>query len=195
MSRIGVFGGTFDPPHVGHFIVAQDAAERLALDALFLMPAAVSPHKIEREPAPADARARMLEAGLADHARMRVSRIELDRGGVSYTVDTLRALRERSPADELLLLIGADQLGAFSSWRSPDQVLRLARLVVMDRDGVSVRQVGARGDVPYEAVPVTRVDVSSTEVRRRRREGQSIRYWVPEAVRRIIEDEGLYIGG
>jgi nicotinate-nucleotide adenylyltransferase len=194
VARIGVFGGTFDPPHVGHFIVAQDVAETLEIDTLLLMPAAVSPHKQASESAPAETRARMLEAGLGGHPRIRLSRIELDRGGVSYTVDTLRTLRERASGDQLFLVIGVDQLEAFSSWRSPDEVLQMARLVVVDRGGVGGRGVEAGGDVPHQAVPVTRVDVSSTEVRKRRREGRSIRYWVPEAVRRIIEDEGLYIG-
>jgi nicotinate-nucleotide adenylyltransferase len=194
MARIGVFGGTFDPPHVGHFIVAQDVAEVLGLDTLLLMPAAVSPHKKSSESAPAETRARMLEVGLGVDSRLRLSRIEVDRGGVSYTVDTLRALSERSPGDELMLVIGADQLGTFSTWRSPAEVLRLASLVVMDRGGVLAKEAAGGSDVSYRAVPVTRVDVSSTEVRRRRREGRSIRYWVPEPVRRIIEEEGLYIG-
>jgi nicotinate-nucleotide adenylyltransferase len=134
----------------------------------------------------------MVEAGLGGHPRMKLSRIEVERGGVSYTVDTLRTMRERSPGDELLLVIGADQLGSFSRWRSPDEVSRLARLVVMDRGGVGAQKLASAAEWPHEAVPVTRVDVSSTEVRRRRREGRSIRYWVPEEVRRIIEDEGLY---
>jgi len=193
VSRIGVFGGTFDPPHVGHFIVAQDVLEHLKLDTLLLMPAATSPHKSASEAAPPEVRARMLEAGLGGHARMRVSRIELERGGVSYTVDTLAAMRRSSPDDELWLVIGADQLAAFSSWRSPDEVLRLARLVVMDRGGLAANQATPAA-VTYESVPVTRVDVSSTDVRRRLRDGRSIRYWVPDAVRRIIEEERLYIG-
>ena len=192
MSRIGVFGGTFDPPHVGHFIVAQDVLEHLQLDTLLLMPVATSPHKSASDAAPAEVRARMLEAGLGDHAHMRVSRLEVERAGVSYTVDTLAALRRRSPDDELLLVIGADQLASFSTWRSPDEVLRLARLVVMDRGGLKAEQV-SQAAVSYQAVPVTRVDVSSTDVRRRLRDGRSIRYLVPEAVRRIIEDERLYI--
>jgi nicotinate-nucleotide adenylyltransferase len=191
VARTGVFGGTFDPPHVGHFIVAQDVYERLALDRLLLVPAGVPPHKPVE--AAAAVRVRMLEAGLENDGRLQVSRMEVERGGVSYTVETLRALKERSPGDELLLVIGADQLRDFSTWRSPEEVARLARLVVMNRGGLAPEHVGAGAQVPYQMVDVTRVDVSSTEVRRRRMEGRSIRYWVPEPVRRIIEEERLYI--
>src|SRR5262245_36348699 len=131
MSRTGVFGGTFDPPHLGHLIVAQDVVEKLALDRLLLVPAALPPHTPDSEPAPAALRARMVEAAIGNHPRIQMSPIELDRPGPSYTVDTLRALRESSPGDELFLVIGADQLRSFSSWRSPEEVSRLARLVVI----------------------------------------------------------------
>jgi len=192
VPRTGVFGGSFDPPHVGHLIVAQDVVENLSLDRLLLVPAARSPHKATEAPAPADSRVRMLEAAVGDHPKLEVSRIEVDRGGASYTVDTLQTLREASPADDLFLLIGADQLRAFASWRAPDEVARLARLVVMARDGVSAEGADPLLDVTYETVAVTRVDVSSTDIRRRLREGRSIRYLVPEAVRRIIEVERIY---
>jgi nicotinate-nucleotide adenylyltransferase len=193
VARIGVFGGTFDPPHVGHFIVAQDVTENLALDHLLFMPVATPPHKPAGAPAAAELRARMLDAGLSDDPRMQVSRMEVERGGVSYTVDTLRALKERSPQDELLLVIGSDQLASFPTWRSPEEVVRLARLIVMNRGDLGAKKAGARARAPYETVPVTRVDVSSTEVRRRLKEGRSIRYWVPDRVREIIEKERLYI--
>jgi nicotinate-nucleotide adenylyltransferase len=194
VARIGVFGGTFDPPHMGHFVVAQDVTEQLGLDRLLFMPVATPPHKPANEPAPAELRVRMLDAGLRDDPRMQVSRLEVERGGVSYTVDTLRELKDRSAHDELLLVIGSDQLASFSTWRSPDEVVRLARLVVMNRGELGVVEAGAHANVPFETVPVTRVDVSSTEVRRRLREGRSIRYWVPERVRELIEKEHLYIG-
>lgn len=194
VARIGVFGGTFDPPHVGHLIVAQDVVERLELDRLLLVPAAEPPHKPERAPASGEVRARMLEAALADHPVLHVSRIELERGGVSYTVDTLRSLRERWPEDELFLLIGADQLRSFSTWRHPEDVVRLARLVVMARGGLVPPTAGEAAGVDFQTAPVTRIDISSTEIRARLREGRSIRYRVPEAVRRIIEDEKLYRG-
>lgn len=195
IGRIGVFGGTFDPPHVGHLIVAQDVVEALRLDRLLLVPVAEPPHKPGRTPASADARARMLEAAVAGDPRMEVSRVEIDRGGPSYTVDTLRWLRGRHPEDEIHLVVGVDQLRGFARWREPEEVARLARLVVLSREGVDPARVAAGVDVSYRTVPVTRVDVSSSDVRGRIREGRSVRYQVPEAVRRIIEEEQLYRQG
>lgn len=194
MARTGVFGGTFDPPHLGHLIVAQDVVERLALNRMLMVPAAVPPHKPDAASTPAEARARMLEAAVGDHPRLEVSRIELERGGVSYTVDTLETLKERRPDDELFLLIGVDQLRSFATWRAPERVARLARLVVMAREGLEPGPTESLAGLVYETVPVTRVDVSSSQVRRRVRDGRSIRYWVNEPVRRIIEDEKLYLG-
>lgn len=194
MSRIGVFGGTFDPPHVGHLIVARDVVEALDLERLLLVPAGEPPHKPERATAPPDVRVRMLEAAVEGDARLRVSRIEVERSGPSYTVDTLRELARLHPGEELHLIIGVDQLREFSSWRQPEEVARLARLVVMAREGLDPADVAPGVGVAYETVRVTRVDLSSTSVRRRVREGRSVRYRVPEAVRRIIEDEELYVG-
>jgi nicotinate-nucleotide adenylyltransferase len=176
---------------VGHLIVAQDIAEALGLDRLLMVPVAEPPHKPDAEPAPAELRARMLSAALGDDPRLEMSRVELERGGLSYTVDTLRSLAVARPDDELFLAIGVDQLRAFSTWRHPAEIARLARIVVIAREGSEPVEEGA-GEVAYETVAVTRVDVSSTRIRRRLREGRSIRYWVPETVRRIIEDEQLY---
>jgi nicotinate-nucleotide adenylyltransferase len=192
VARTGVFGGTFDPPHVGHLIVAQDVVEQLPLDRLLLVPAAEPPHKPEATPAPGDARARMLEAAVAAHPKLELSRIELERGGPSYTVDTLEALGARSPKDELFLVIGADQLRSFSTWRSPDRVARLARLVVISREGADPGVAPPGLDVSFESVAVPRVDISSTEIRRRIGEGRSVRYWVPDGVLEIIRTEKLY---
>jgi nicotinate-nucleotide adenylyltransferase len=192
MSRTGVFGGTFDPPHLGHLIVAQDVVEELGLDRLLLVPAAQPPHKSDVAPAPAELRARMVEAAVAGHPRLGASRIELGRGGPSYTVETLEAISRSSPGVELYLVIGADQLRAFATWRSPLEVVRLAQLVVMAREGVDPRAALPELDVEYRSVPVTRVDISSTEVRRRIAQGRSVRYWVPDGVLEIIEAEKLY---
>jgi nicotinate-nucleotide adenylyltransferase len=188
VARIGLFGGTFDPPHVGHLIVAQDVLERMSLDRLLLIPAREPPHKPAAPRASPEVRARMVEAAVLGHPRMDASRIELEREGPSYTVDTLRALKASAPADELVLVMGADQIRGFAGWRSPDEIIRLARVVVVGRAGEPV----AHASVEHESVEVTRVDVSSTDIRRRVREGRSIRFLVPDAVLRIIEQEGLY---
>ena len=190
-----MFGGTFDPPHVGHLIVAQDAVEALGLDELRFVVAGDPPHKAESAASP-EQRARMTEAAVGDDPRLRVSRVELEREGASYTVDTLRRLREDEPDAGFVLLIGADQLRDFASWREPGEIARLARLVVMAREGHDPRRVDPSVDlgvdVEYDVVDVTRVDISSTRIRERISSGRSVRYLVPAAVRRIIEAEGLY---
>jgi len=190
---VGIFGGTFDPPHIGHLVAAQDVVEALGLDELRLVVAARPPHKEPVVAGSADARLRMVRAAIEGDGRLTASRIELDRPGASYTVDTLRAIRSTAPDLDLRLVVGADQLAAFDSWKEPEEVARLARLTVMDREGQRVSSRSAGGlDVTYDTVAVTRIDVSSTLVRRRVAEGRSVRYLVPHAVRHIIEEEGLY---
>ena len=189
MGGVGVFGGTFDPPHLGHLIVAQDVLEALGLDRLLLVPAGDPPHR-DGPFAPAELRARMLEAAVAGTVGLEVSRLELERSGPSYTVDTLRELA--LPRDALHLVIGVDQLEALHTWKEPEELARLARLVVMAREGRDPREVVPRVDLEYEVVPVTRVDLSSTGIRRRIAEGRSVRYRLPEAVLKIVEEENLY---
>lgn len=191
--RLGVFGGTFDPPHVGHLIVAQEVWEALGLERLLFVPAAIPPHKAGIEVTPGEIRLRMLRAATADDPRFEVSELELQRPGLSYTVDTLRELRRLHAGAELFFIMGADQLAAFASWRAPEEVARLARLVVIGRRGLEAQDVTPGIAVEYRALPVTRVDVSAREIRERVRQGRSIRYMVPDAVRRIIEEEGLYV--
>jgi nicotinate-nucleotide adenylyltransferase len=195
-ERIGVLGGTFDPFHMGHLIAAQDVVEALDLDHLVLVPAADPPHKQAEGLTPGSLRMRMIRAGVEEDRRFSVSDIELRREGVSFTVDTLRGFRELYPEAALHLIVGADQWRTFGSWRDPWEVARLATLVVMTREGG-----GAAGDAGFgeggppacREVPVTRIDISSTDIRARVREGRSIRYLVPEAGRRIIEAAKLYL--
>lgn len=189
--KLGVFGGTFDPPHLGHLVAASDAARVLGLGRVLWVPAAVHPFKRASVQAPADARLEMTRAAVAGEPRFEVDPLELERTGPSFTVDTLRELQARHPGAELYFLTGADNLRDLPKWKEPDEVARLARLVVVSRRGE-----GVPPGLPYPAVavPVTRVDVSSTEVRRRVRAGETIRYLVPEAVRAVIERRGLYRG-
>ena len=193
-GRLGVFGGTFDPPHIGHLIVARDVVDALSLDRMLMVPAARPPHKASREDEPSSAalRLEMLAAAVEGDPVLEIDDIELGREGPSYTVDTLEALHERHPGDALHLVIGVDQLAELATWRRPDAVARLARLAVLARAGTDPRAVDPGVKVPFDVVPATRVDVSSTGIRRRVREGRSIRYLVPDAVRGIIEREGLY---
>jgi nicotinate-nucleotide adenylyltransferase len=187
--RLGVYGGAFDPPHLGHLVAASDACDALALDRLLWIPSAVHPLKPVRT-AP-QVRLEMVRAAIQGDPRFAADDLELRRTGPSYTVDTLRALRAREPGAELFFLTGADNLADLPRWREPDEIVRLATLAVVSRQGEALPPDPA---YPAVAVAVTRVDVSSTEVRRRVAAGRSIRYLVPEAVRAVIERERLYGG-
>lgn len=188
--RIGVFGGTFDPPHLGHLVVAQDAWAHLGLDRVVFIPAAIPPHKRHRVTTPAEIRLEMLRAAIGDDARFEVSEIELRRPGPSYTVDTLRELRERDRDGALFFLLGADQFRTFHTWRGPDEIASLATLVALSREGDEPFSAGI--SVPHRTLRVTRIDISSTEIRRRVHAGEPIRYLVPPAVEAVIRREGLY---
>jgi nicotinate-nucleotide adenylyltransferase len=191
VTRIGVFGGTFDPPHVGHLIAAADAFRALALDRLLFVPSAVPPHKRRTVRASAAVRLEMVRAAIAGDDRFAADDLELRRSGPSYSVDTLRELARREPACELYFLIGADNLREIPGWHQPEEIARLARLVVLSREGDGGTPEDD-GPFPARRVAVTRVDVSATEIRRRAALGESIRYLVPEQVRAIVEREGLY---
>lgn len=187
--RIGVFGGTFDPPHVGHLIVASDACVALSLDRLILVPSADPPHKQGRVSASAAQRLEMVRAAVRGDPRLEVDDLELRREGSSYTVDTLREMRARHRGAELFFLVGVDQMRELASWREPHEVARLARLAVLTREGETPEP---DSPFPHTVVPVTRIDLSATDIRRRLKEGVSVRYLVPEGVRGMIEELGLY---
>lgn len=190
--KLGVFGGTFDPPHVGHLIAAQDALITLDLDRVLFVPARTPPHKQHKSVTPAPVRLRMLVEATAGDERFEVSDIELRREGPSYTVDTLRELRSAHPQSELYLLLGVDQVREFGTWREPQTILQLAHLAMLARGGVE--EVPST-DIVVQCVPVTRVDISSTMIRKRVAAGQSITYLVPASVEKIVAAEGLYSGG
>jgi nicotinate-nucleotide adenylyltransferase len=192
LRRVGVFGGTFDPPHLGHLIVARDAAAALALDRMLLVVAARPPHKPEGAHSPARLRLEMLRAALDGDPVLVASDLELERPGPSYTIDTVREVAGAHPRAELFLLLGADQWRELGGWKEPRELGRRATLAVMARDGEDPAAVDPGIGVACRPVPVTRIDLSSSQVRARVREGRSIRYLVPEAVRDIIEREALY---
>jgi nicotinate-nucleotide adenylyltransferase len=191
-ERIGIFGGTFDPPHVGHLIVAHDAAERLELDRLLLVVAGHPPHKPAERYSEPRVRLEMLRAALEGDPMLAASDLELERAGPSYTVDTLRQVGRAHPNAELHLLIGADQWRELGSWKDPRELGRLATIAVMARAGEDPTRVDPGIGVACTAVPVTRIDLSSSEVRARVRAGRSIRHLVPSAVEEIIRAHGLY---
>ena len=190
--RIGVFGGTFDPPHVGHLLVANDAREALELDRLIFVPTGAQPFKVDTPPAASGQdRLEMVRLAVADDANYVVDDAEINRKGLSFTVDTLEHLSERNPAARLFLLMGEDVLASFEKWRSPARIRELATLVAVSRGGLA----GSVADPAASAVlrvSTRRVDVSSTEIRERLRAGKSIKGFVPESVERFIDVRGLY---
>lgn len=186
--RTGVFGGTFDPPHVGHLVVAGDVHRRLGLDRLVFVPAADPPHKQGRVRTPAALRLEMVQAAVDRDERFLVDDLELKRLGPSYTVETLLEFRRRDPEGDLYFLMGADAVRDFPSWREPDRIARLATLVLMAREG----DTAPDGTYPVLRVPVMRLDIAATEIRRRVAAGVPFRYLVTEPVRAIIERENLY---
>lgn len=181
--RVGIFGGTFDPPHVGHIVAAREVAEAVELERVLWVPASIPPHKKHRVLTPGAVRRRMVEAAVESDPRFELCDVELERGGVSYTVDTLRILGAEHPEWSLVLIVGADLVAGMSGWKEPEAIARLAELVVMSRG-----EPDQRGRV----VAVTRVDVSSSRVRRRVRERKAVRDMVGTRVMSIIESEGLY---
>ena len=192
--RIGIYGGSFDPVHYGHLLLAESAREQLGLDKVLLMPAATAPHKRAQESAPADARIEMLELAIGGHAALEISRLEIDRGGVSYTVDTLSALRAEHPEAELVLLVGGDTLADMPNWKDPEKVVSLARIAVVDRPGISIDAVELPG-AEVLSVSMPQVDLSSREIRSRVARGESIRYRLPRGVEQYILHAGLYANG
>jgi nicotinate-nucleotide adenylyltransferase len=185
--RLGIFGGTFDPPHMGHLVVAQEVHFRLRLDRVLWVPAGIPPHKRDQPITPGTVRLELVRAAIAGDDRFEASDLEVRRGGVSYTVDTLRELRQARPEDELFLIVGADQLTELDSWREPDEIRRLATLVGFGREGEDPDEVAG-----VKVVSVPRMDVSSTEVRRRVGAGEPVRYLVPDAVEAVVREGGLY---
>ena len=195
--RLGILGGTFDPPHVGHLAIAQDAWSRIPVDRVLFVPAAVPPHKVGAVCTPAPTRLEMVRAAVAGNDHFEASDIELDRPGPSFTVDTLRELTKRQPGAELFLLLGADQFSELATWREPEAIAALATLVLVPRGDVDADATlgNARRLLPEASLTVldaTRIDVSSTLIRRRRAAGAPIRYLVPDDVLRVIERDGLY---
>ena len=186
---IGLFGGSFDPVHHGHLIVARVAAETLGLAEVRFVPAREQPFKVGRHGAGARHRAEMLQLAIAEAPGFAVEPAELERAGPSYTVDTLRALRDREPGIELTLLLGADAAAELGAWHSAAELPGLARIVVFARPGSPVPQ----SPLIAGSIRVPALDISATEIRRRVREGRPIRYWVPDPVAEYIARHELYL--
>ncbi len=199
--RLGIYGGSFDPVHFGHLLLAESCREECRLDEVWFMPAGTPPHKQSGRLASPKDRVAMLRLATAGHSAFRVDTREIDRGGVSFTVDTLEQLRNERPDDQLFLLLGADTLADFPNWRSPARIATLAVIVSVRRAGaiaVDPSRVAATiGPAAYERllahqVEMPQVDFSSRDLRARLAAGKSIRYRTPRPVERYLEEVGLY---
>ncbi len=198
-ARVGILGGTFNPPHLGHLICAQEAYLRLALDRVLLMPAGQPPHKPLDDDPGARHRFELCRRAVLDDERFEVSDLEVRREGPSYTVDTLVALKSRMPHSELFLIVGGDVAAGLPMWHEPEQVLSLATLAVARRRGTTRKSIdqalaGLRGGDRAEFFRMPRIGISSTEIRDRVRMQEPITYLVPEPVASYIDENRLYGG-
>jgi nicotinate-nucleotide adenylyltransferase len=201
MSRIGIFGGTFDPIHLGHLILAEQCREQAHLDQVWFVPAARPPHKLDRPLTRFDQRVEMIALAIAGQASFRIDELEKDRAGPSYTADTLGEFHRLHPACEFWLLFGADTIADMPNWYEPARVIAQAGLIVASRPGhpiPALDQVRAMFRVSdprvlrYHTVEAPLIDISSRDLRRRVAAGKSIRYMVPRAVECYIEEKKLY---
>jgi nicotinate-nucleotide adenylyltransferase len=190
--RIGIFGGTFDPIHMGHLMVAEQAREAAGLDEVWFIPAGKPPHK-GTPASPPHHRVRKVELAIADHPHFRLSRVELTRPGPSYTVDTVKDLKKAHPKEHFFLIVGGDMVNDLPRWCKIEEILQAVQVIGHLRPGV------ATGDLPPRIAErlillegVVTIDLSSSEIRKRVADGKSIRYLVPEKVRRYIEENRLY---
>jgi nicotinate-nucleotide adenylyltransferase len=193
--RIGIFGGTFDPIHLGHLLLAEQCREQLRLDEVWFVPAGQPPHKTGASHTSGGQRREMVEFAIAGHAQFRVSTIELDRTGPSFTVDTLTQLCEQHPEHEWWLLIGADSLRDFPTWRQPERIVELARVAAVNRGDQRLEETAAftaRFGAALDVVTMPGVNLAASDLRRRVAEGRSIRFLVPRAVEVYIEQHQLY---
>ena len=184
MKKIGIFGGTFDPIHHGHLILARDALETLGLESLLFIPAALSPHKLDRQPTAPEIRLEMLRAALEDEPRFCLDAMELERPAPSYAFESMEILRQRESAAEFFYLVGEDNVARLPTWHRFPELSKLVQFVVLDRSGLKTGH-------PYPAIR-RHLDISATNIRNRVATGRSIRYLVPPAVEKIIQDRQLY---
>ncbi|MES2179537.1 MAG: nicotinate-nucleotide adenylyltransferase [Gemmatimonadota bacterium] len=187
--RLGIFGGSFDPPHLGHLLPTIDAAEALGLDEVRFIPAAAQPFKTGGASVPGLHRLAMTERLVQGIPGFRADSTEIDRSGLSYTVDTVASLAAAFPSAELVLLIGADAFALFEQWREPKRIQSLARLAVLSRGG---DPVPSRVEDTVQVLQTRRVDISSTELRARIADGRTIRGFMPDAVVDYITEHRLY---
>ncbi len=200
MKRIGVMGGTFDPPHIGHLAAAEMARAELKLDTVLFVPTNRSPWKMGKVMTTTEQRVEMVHQAIADHPQFALSRVDVDRPPPSYTYETLRLLKAQFADDELFFIMGLDSLRDLGNWQRADEIVRLARLVVCARPGVTM-DVGQMMDLLHRLpdllqrltfVEMPELEIAASNLQQRVRNGQSIRYLVPSPVCKYIAEQGLY---
>ncbi|MBI1832307.1 MAG: nicotinate (nicotinamide) nucleotide adenylyltransferase [Planctomycetes bacterium] len=199
--RIGVFGGTFDPVHAGHLILAEQCREQAKLDQVLFVPALLPPHKQQQPLTPFAQRVEMLALAISGNPAFHIDELEKDRTGPSFTVDTLAYLQARQSGDELCFIIGSDSLHDLAKWHEPRRILQMAELLVVEREGFASwsadelkRALQLDGDFPlrYQPIVMPLIGLSSSDIRQRIAEGKTVRYMIPRAVEAYIFDRGLY---
>lgn len=192
--EVGLFGGSFNPPHIAHLIVAEAVREQFDLDEVWWMPTYIAPHKADagEAMAPAACRLEMTRRATRSNPAFRVSSEEVERGGTSYTVETLRTLGQRHPDTRFALILGSDSLAGFPSWHRPEEIAERARLLVYRRPGADAPDLPPRLRQRVHFAEAPLLEISGSALRARRRRGQSLRYLVPTPVRAYIEEQDLY---
>jgi nicotinate-nucleotide adenylyltransferase len=204
VMRLGILGGSFDPVHYGHLLLAESAREQCQLDQVWLLPAAVPPHKQDRQLTSAEHRVAMLELAIAGETAFSVCRYEVDRGGINYTYETLERIKNEQPDWQLFFVLGADMLHDLPHWREPSRICQLAILVVVARPGFGEPDYSLLSGITTperidlmrrHRVVMPQVGISSSDLRRRIAQGRSIRFRTPRAVEEYIRTHGLYQQG
>jgi len=188
--KIGILGGTFNPVHIGHLILAEEALEKLGLNKIIFMPACLPPHKENIDIAAPNERLKMVKLAIKGNKKFIVSDIEIKRAGRSYTVDTVRELKKRSPKDEFYFIIGSDLLSYLNAWKDLNEIMSMVKFIVATRPGFALEDIPAH----IKTLKIRAVDISGFSVRKCIREGKSFRYLVPESVFTYIRKNNLYKG-
>lgn len=187
MKKIGIMGGTFNPPHVGHLLMANEVLQALDLDEVRFMPNAIPPHKEEPNGATGEQRLHMTALAIEDHAKFKLEPYEIQKGGTSYSFETLQVLKEREPDCDFYFIIGGDMVDSLHTWYRIEDLLTLVHFVGVDRPGTE-----GKSELPVIHVAAPIIDVSSTLLRKRLKNNQSVRYLLPQKVEHYIRKEGLY---
>jgi len=190
-NRIGILGGTFDPLHIGHLIVAQEVQEKLKLDRIFFIPTSLPPHKKKVKISSSVHRLRMVQLAAQANPNFKVLDLELKRKGHSYTVDTLRILGKKYPQTKFVLILGLDNLNHIHTWKKPEEIFRLSQVIFISRPGATFNKAN-KWLKQSKFLEVKEIEISSTDIRERVRKRKSIRYMVPEEVLKYIKKHNLY---